>query len=288
VNELLFDPFQFPYMQRALAMVALLGVIGAVVGLHVMLRRMAFFGDALQHTVFPGIVVGYAAGSSTTVLLGAIAAAAATVVLFTFVTRSSRIDQDSLLALLIAAFFGLGVVLVSRGSGFQHDLTVLLFGRILEVSAGQLAVVAAVGTVVVGVLTALHKELLLRAFDPEVSAASGYRASVLDLVVNIAVAATVIVAVQAIGTVLLVAFLVTPIVTGRLLTNRILPMIVIAAAMTTLTGWLALGTSFWWSVHGDVDIAPGAFVVVLLTVVFLVVAAAVAARAALARRRMAA
>src|SRR5205823_13734615 len=164
MTRFLIDPFREPFMLRALLEVLLLGVIGAVVGVHVRLRRMAFLTDALQHTVFPAIAIAFVVGFS--LLWGALAAAALTIVLLVALARRPRVDQASALALLIAVFFAAGVVVVSHRSGYSSDLTALLFGRILDVDARQLVETAAIAAACGAVLAALHKELVLRAFDP--------------------------------------------------------------------------------------------------------------------------
>lgn len=277
VHDVLVAPFGVPAMQRALVEVVLLGVAGAVVGVHVVLRRLAFLTDALQHTVFPGIVVAFLLGQS--LVWGAVAAAALTIVALG-AARRSKVGDDAVLALLTSGFFALGVVLVSRSGGYQHDLTTLLFGRVLGVDRAQLVQTAAIATAVVVALGALHKELVMRAFDEAHARSAGYRVVLLDLLLNAAVAAVVIAAVRAVGTVLLVALVVTPAAAGRLACARPSVMMAFAAAMTGLCGWLGLGVSYELSVERSVDVAPGATVVVCITVGFVVIAAA----ATLARR----
>jgi manganese/iron transport system permease protein len=270
-------------MARALVEVVLLGVLGGVLGVHLLLRRKAFVTEALQHTVFPGVAIAFLTGRS--LLVGALVAAVASVLLLHVLTRNDRVDTDSALALLIATFFALGVVVVSRSDSFQASLTALLFGRVLSVDVRQVAETAVLVVVGLGVLVALHKELVLRAFDPAASAALGYPAAGLDLLLDIVVAVAVVAAVRAVGTVLLVAFLVTPAAAARLWCRRVPSMMVFAAALTAVCGWLGLAASYEGSVHHDLRLASGALVVVAITAGFLVVAGAGALRDGLARRR---
>ncbi len=281
MGRLLLDPFGVPFMQRALLEVLLLAVLGGVVGTHVMLRRLAFTTEAFQHTVFPGVAIAFVAGQS--LLLGALVSAAVAVVLLTMLTRRPRIDPDAALALLIATFFAAGVVVVSRSRSFQGDLTALLFGRILAVDALQLVHTAVIVVVCVSGLLALHKELVLRAFDPLGTAAAGYRMWVLDLVLNVAVALSVVAAVRAVGTVLLVAFLVTPAATARLCCRRVGSMMAVATGVAAVCGWLGLAASYEASVNHGLRLASGATVVLAITAGFLVVAAATRTRTAVAR-----
>ena len=282
LRRVLVDPFTVPFMARALVVVVLLGILGGVLGVHLLLRRKAFVTEALQHTVFPGVAVAFVTGQS--LLVGALVAAVVSVVLLQVLTRDERVDTDAALALLIATFFALGVVVVSKSDGFQSSLTALLFGRILAVDARQVAETAVLVVAGVGVLVALHKELVLRAFDPAAGAALGYPVRRLDLVLDLVVALAVVAAVRAVGTVLLVAFLVTPAAAARLCCPRVPVMMVAAAALTALCGWLGLAASYEASVSHDLRLASGALVVLAITAGFLLVAGIVAVRARLAVR----
>jgi manganese/iron transport system permease protein len=280
VHHLLIEPFAAPYMSRALLMVVMLGVLGGVVGVHVVLRRLAFITEALQHTVFPGVAIAYAIGFS--LLAGAVLAAVVSVVLLTLLARHPRVDHDAALALLVSSFFAVGVVAVSRGRSFQSDLTALLFGRILNVDRAELLDTAVVMALCLIALAALHKELVLRAFDPEGSEGMGFRPLVLDAVVNVSVALTVVAAIRALGAVLLLAFVVTPAAAARLVCRSPAAMMLMAAALAVACGWLALAFSYRASLDWGWRVAPGAAVVSAITLAFVVVAAG---RAAVGRVR---
>jgi manganese/iron transport system permease protein len=283
VRRLLVDPFEAPFMARALVEVLLLGLVGGVVGVHVLLRRLAFLSEALQHTVFPGIAVAFVTGQS--LLVGALVAALVTIVLLGVLARRPRVDPDAALAVLIAGAFALGVVLVSHRRGFQHDLTSLLFGRILAVDTRQLIETAIVTVVCVAVVAALHKELVLLAFDPGGASALGYRTGWLELALNVVVALVVVAAVRALGTVLVVAILVTPAAAARLVCRRVVSMMAVAVAVALVCGWVGLGLSYEASVHHGVRLASGATVVLTLTAGFVLLGAAGAARSAIVRPR---
>jgi manganese/iron transport system permease protein len=284
VHSLLIEPFHTGFMQRALMEVVLLGVLGGVVGVHVLLRRLAFLTEVVQHTVFPGIAIAFASGQS--LLLGAALSGLVSIVLFTLAARRPRLDPDAVLAVLIATFLALGVVVVSRGTGFQSDLNALLFGRILTVGQREVVETAVIAAVVIAVLVLLHKELVMRAFDPTGSAALGYSPFVLDLVVNLAVMLTIVAAVRAVGTVLVVAFIVTPAAAARLVSTRVPVMMVVAAALTSVCGWLGLVVSYEGSVDHGWRLASGASIVLVITLGFVAAAAVRAARRAAGRRRV--
>ena len=262
----LLDPWHAPYMRRALIEMGVLAILAGTVSVYVLLRRLAFIGDALTHSVFPGVVVAFVLGQS--LFLGALVAGVVAAVLVTAVTRSRRIDDDAALGVVLATMFALGVVVVSHQRSYASDLTALAFGRILSVDTAEIIVSAAVAVVVLAVLATLHKELVLRAFDPVATEALGYRVGALDLVLNLAIALVVVAAVKAVGTVLVVALIVVPGATARLLTDRLARMVVIACAITALCGWVGLATSYDISLHHGVGVASGATVVVALTVAF--------------------
>ena len=270
VVGLLVDPFALPFMARALAEAVLLGVLGGMVGVLVVLRRLAFVTEALTHTVFPGVVVGFAVGQTGGVLWGALVAGLASAVLFTVLARRDLVTEDASLAILLTGFFAVGVILVSRRQSYTSDLTAFLFGRILATDTGQLVATLVVFTAVLAVLAALRKELLLRAFDPQGATAMGYRVDRLDLVVNVLVALVVVAGVRAVGTVLVVALLVVPAAAARLLTDRLGTLVMLAALLGALGGWLGLAASFEASLGYGVRLASGATIVLALVGLYLV------------------
>lgn len=272
MSRLLLDPYQFGFMSRALVEVLLLGTLGAVVGVHVALRRLAFVTEAVQHTVFPGIAIAFALGWP--LLPGAAAAAALSVALLVALTTGRRrIDVDSALALTVASFFAVGVVVVSRRSGYAADLGALLFGRILDVSRAEVVETAVIGGLCLLVLALVHKELVLLALDRTQAVALGLPVVVLDAVLYAVTAATVVVAVRALGTILVVAFVVTPAATARLFTRSIPGAMAAAVVVAGVLGWIGLSASYEASVQHGVRLAAGATVVVTYTVGFTLAAA---------------
>jgi manganese/iron transport system permease protein len=281
VSRLLIEPFQVGFMQRALLAVLVLGVLAGAVGVFVVLRRLAFVGDALTHTVFPGVVIAYLAGQS--IFLGALVAGVVSALLLTALTANRRVTADAALAVLLTSFFAVGVVLVSRLDTYAADLSAFLFGRVLAVEPAELAQTCVVAAVVLATLAALRKELLLRAFDPDGAAAMGYRAGLLDLVLNVLIALVVVAAVKAVGTVLVIALIVVPAATARLLVDRVASMVAVACGLGALAGWLGLAISYDVSVERGVRLVSGATIVVILVGFFVLALAAGPARQALAR-----
>lgn len=272
----LVQPFSEPFMQRALLEVLLLGALGGVAGVYVVLRRLAFVGDALTHTVFPGVVVAALLGSS--VALGALVAGVLTAVLFTLLSARNRVAEDAVLAILLTSFFSVGVVLVSRSHSYTSDLTAYLFGRVLFVDRGQLLQTAVVTVLVLVVLGAFHKELLLRAFDPSAAAAAGYRLVRLDLLLNILLVLVVVAAVRAVGTVLVLALIVVPAATARLLSDRLAVVLALSIAVGVVGGYLGLAASYEASVNHGLRLASGATIVIALVLAYLLAFGASALR----------
>jgi len=236
----LTDPLQFTFMQRALVAVVFTGLACGVLGSYVVLRGLAFIGDALTHAVFPGVVIAFAAGQS--VLLGALAVGLVTAAGIAVLSRGRRVSEDTAIGILFAAMFALGVVLVSSLAAYQKDVAELLFGNILGVSRTDLILAGAATVVAVGAIALLNKELALVAFDREMAEAMRYPVFVLDLVM-----------------------LVTPAATARLLTDRLVTMQAAAAAIGAASGIVGLYISFWWNV------ASGGAVVLTATAVFFAV-----------------
>lgn len=277
----LFSAFEAPYMQRALIVVLALSVLGAAVGTHVHLRKQAFLVESLQHTILPGIAIAFVVDGS--LLLGASLAALATVVLFAILNLRPGLDRDSVLALLVTVFMGLGLVIVSSRDGFQRDLTGLLFGRVLATTQQQVVETLVLAALVLVVLALLHKELVLAAFDRVAATSNGYRVAALDLVLNVAVAITVVAAVRTLGTILVLAFVITPVMAARLIARHIGGLMALAACFAVAGSVAGLYFSYRLSVDNGVDVPAGAFAVVCITGLLIVVQAA-AALAGLGRR----
>jgi manganese/iron transport system permease protein len=274
----LLEPFGSPFMQRALAEALLLGAVAAVVSVFVVLRRLAFVSDVLTHTVFPGVVIGFVVAGAGGIFWGALVFAVLSAVLITVLAARDRVGEDASMAIVLTGFFAVGVILVSRRASFTADLTAFLFGRILTVDRQQLVVTAVLGAAVLLLLAALGKELLLRAFDPAGAEARGYRVVLLDLVLNLAVALVVVAAVRAVGTVLVIALLVVPGAAGRLVSDRLLGITLVAVGVAMLAGWLGLVASWQASVNHGLRLASGATVVLVLVALYGLATALAACR----------
>ncbi|WP_163552219.1 metal ABC transporter permease [Candidatus Frankia alpina] len=276
--DFLVAPFGRPYMTRALVEALLLGALCGAVGVYVLLRRLAFLTDAVTHTVFPGVVVGFLVSGRSGIVPGALVCAVAAVALFTAIAATRRVNEDTTLAVLLTAFFAVGVILISRQRSYTADLTAFLFGHILTIDTTDIVVTAVVAVLAGLVLLGLGKELLLRAFDPEWARAAGYRITALDLVSNMLIALVVVASVQAVGTVLVIAMLVVPAAAARLLSERLGVIVAVAVLVGMAGAWLGLATSYEASVGHDVRLAAGATIVLVLVAFYVLVTLGQASR----------
>ena len=266
---MLVDPFRAGFMQRALIELLLLAVLSGVVGVFVQLRDLAFIADALTHTMFPGLAIAFALGHS--LLIGGTIAAVVSAVALTILANDARIDPDAAMVALLTTCFAIGVLVVSRSRSFTADLTALLFGRPLTVDRSQILQTIAIGVVVLLVVGLLGKELLLRAFDPAVATAMGYRVLALDVMLNVAVSLVVVAALRSVGTLLVLTLIVTPAAIARTLTSRLGLMIPTACGVAALASWLGLGVSYDLSVQHDLRVAAGPTIAVGLAMTFFIV-----------------
>jgi manganese/iron transport system permease protein len=271
----LTDPLHYQFMQRALAAAALTGLACGVLGSYVVLRGLAFMGDALTHAVFPGIAIAVAVGRS--ILAGALVVGLLTATGIAAISRGRRVSEDTAIGILFAAMFALGVVIVTSSPSYAKDVFDLLFGDILAVDRADLELTAVSAAVAVGATLLLQKELALVGFDRDMARAMRYPVFLLDLVLLWLITLAIVVSLQAIGPIMVLAMLVTPAATARLVTDRLAVMQAVSAAIGVAAGVIGLYISFWWNV------ASGGAVVLTATGIFFAVFTVVQARERLQR-----
>jgi ABC-type Mn2+/Zn2+ transport system permease subunit len=253
--------FADAYAQRALVEAVLVGALCGLVGVHVVLRRLAFFTMALTHATFPGVVLASLLGLN--LLLGSGAFGVVIVLAVLWLSGRSRSDSSAATGVVLAAGFALGVALMSAQSGFSRDLSAFLVGSILTVQTGDL-VTTAVALVAVGlILAAVGKELVAGAFDRGLLVAQGYRAGALDLLLLLLVQVAIVTSVPAVGTIQSVALIVAPAATARLWTERVTSMTALAVALGVLSAVAGL------TISQSADVAAGASMVLVATALFL-------------------
>ena len=193
----MLDVFGDGFARRALLEAVMVGGLCGAVGVHVLLRRLPFFTMALGHATFPGVVLAALLGIS--LFAGAAAFGAVVVVVVALLGARDRVDDTSAVGVTLSGAFALGVLLLSAQAGFSRDLTAYLVGSIITVQTGDLVTTAVVGAAVLAVLAALHKELVLGAFDRGGLAALGYPVLALDVVLLLLIEATVVTSIPAVG-----------------------------------------------------------------------------------------
>ncbi|HJP41225.1 MAG TPA: metal ABC transporter permease [Dehalococcoidia bacterium] len=259
--DFISDPLSFEFMQRAMIEVVVVGAICGLVGCFVILRGMAFIGDALAHAVFPGVVISYLADRS--IMIGAFIVGGLTAISIGLLARNRRVSEDTAIGVLFAGMFAAGVVIISRNQGFRRDLASLLFGNVLGVSWNEVWFTAGAAAVVALIIFVLLKELQLVAFDPTMARTAGYPVLALDLLLLLLLTATIVISLQAVGNILMLALLITPPATARLLTDRFGRMLALSVCTAALAGLSGLLVSY----HADTS--AGGTVVLVATGLFL-------------------
>jgi manganese/iron transport system permease protein len=257
----LFNP-DLAFLAKALAVAVMSSIVCGVVGAYVVLRGMAFIGDAVAHAVFPGLAVAFVVSGN--LVLGGTIAGVLTAVLVAVFSQNRRLKEDSVIGILFVAAFALGVVVISQAPGYAGSLQQFLFGSIAGIPDSDLWVVGGTAAVVLLVVLALNKEFVTVSLDREFARAMGLPVFWLDLVLYVLVTLAVVISVQTIGNILVLALLVTPAATARLLTDRLGTMMLLAPIIGGLSALAGLWVSWTW------DLPTGGAVVLVLTAVFLV------------------
>lgn len=260
--EILTQPLMYGFMQRGMLASVMVGILCAVVGCYVVLRGMAYLGDAMSHAILPGVAVAYILKGE--ILIGALIAAIVVALGIGFFTRRGTIKEDTAIGILFAATLSLGVALISTIKTYALDLTHILFGNVLGVSDTDLILIAVLGAVVLLTIVLLYKELLVVSFDSVLAATLRLPVERLKNVLLILIALAVVVSMQTVGVGLVAAMLVTPAATAYLLTRRLPAMMVVSAALGALASIIGLYLSFY------LNIVSGAAVVLTATIFFFI------------------
>jgi manganese/iron transport system permease protein len=258
----LIAPLSYGFMQKGMLVAVLVGVVCALVGCYVVLRSMAFIGDAMAHSILPGVAVAYLLKGN--LLVGALAAAVAVALGIGFFSRQGRLKEDSAIGILFAAAFSLGVILISSIRTYAVDLSHILFGNVLGVSDTDLLLTAILVVVVIGAVFLLYKELLVISFDPVLAATLRLPAERLRMILLVLLALTVVVSLQSVGIGLVTSMLVTPGATAYLLTRRLPRMMALSAVLGALASVVGLYASYY------LDVVSGAAIVLTATAFFLI------------------
>lgn len=249
------------FLPRAILVTCVAACVCAVVGCHVVLRGMSFIGDAVAHSVFPGLAIAFVCSGS--LVLGGTLAGVGTAVLVALLSQNRRLKEDSIIGVLFVGAFGLGLVIISWAPGYAGSLQDFLFGSLTGIPASEVPFVLIASAVIVGVFVLFHKEVVAVSLDRESARVAGLPVMALDLLVYISVAGAVVISVQIIGNILVLALLITPAASARLLTNSLGAMIRTALVIGVLSSLCGIYLS--WSL----DLPAGASIVCVVTLVFI-------------------
>jgi ABC-type Mn2+/Zn2+ transport system permease subunit len=256
----LTEPFQYPFMLRALWASLIVGVVCPVLGTYVVLRGMAFLGDALAHIILPGVVLAFLLGLPLVVGalgVGVLAALAINAI-------SSRVDlrEDAAIGVVFAGAFALGVALLSLQRSYAVDLTHILFGDLLGVGPADLRLMGGLGALVLLVVGAFYKELLVLSFDPLLAATLRLPVPFLKNLLLVLLAVVIVMSLQVVGVALVLAMLVTPASAAYLLSRRLPPMMAMAAGFGSISALVGLLLSY------HLNLASGPAIVLVETGLF--------------------
>ncbi len=256
----LFNP-DLAFLPKALAVAVMSSIVCGVIGCHVVLRGMAFIGDAVAHAVFPGLAVAFVLQGS--LVLGGAVAGVITALLVAVFSHDRRVKEDSIIGVFFVAAFALGIVIISRAPGYSGSLQQFLFGSITGIPDEDVVRVGLTGMALLAILAFFHRRLVAVSLDREMARAMGLRTFWLDILLYVCVTLAVVISLQTIGNILVLALLITPAAAARLLTDRLGLMMVLSPVIGASGALVGLYLS--WSY----DLPVGGTVVLVLTAVFL-------------------
>ena len=256
----LTEPLSHTFMQHALLSSVVVGAVCAVLSCYVVLKGWSLMGDAISHAVFPGVIVAVWAGLPMS--LGAFVAGLFCAVSVGFLKNNTRIKEDTLMGIVFAGMFAVGLVMFTKLDTDQH-LKHILFGNLLGISREMLIQTMIICGVILGAVLLKGKDLLLYCFDPSHARVAGLSPKVLHYGLLILLSATIVVAMQAVGVILVVAMLISPGITAFVLCRRFHTMLAVAVASSCLTSFLGVILSF------HLDSATGATIVLLQAITFM-------------------
>lgn len=256
------EPLDYQFMRHALIAATLVGALCGMIGVYVVLRRMAYIGHGMSHAVFGGAVVGYTLGWNFYLVAGGWGFVSA--LLINQVVRARRqVSADAAIGIVTTASFAFGVALISRARSFTRNFEAALFGNLLGISNSDLYLIAATFVIITIAIFFLYKQLMFLTFDPEVAPAYGVPAQWIDTIFALLLAATIIVSIQIMGVTLIAATLVIPPVIARLITSSFSKILVISTALGAGSGVAGVYLSYWE------DVATGATIVLILAGLFV-------------------
>lgn len=261
ISDFIYGLSEFEFLRNALITSVTIGIVAGVIGCFIILRGMSLMGDAISHAVLPGVAISYILGINF--FIGAIFFGLLASVLITYIKSNSLIKGDTAIGITFSSFLALGVILIGVANS-STDLFHILFGNVLAVQSIDMYVTIGVAVLVIVVIILFFKELLLTSFDPLLAKAMGMKVQFYHYLLMILLTLVAVAAMQSVGTILIVALLITPAATAYLFTNRLKYMILLSAGLGGLSSVLGLliGYSFNLAVGSTIVLTAGFFFVV--------------------------
>jgi manganese/iron transport system permease protein len=250
--DILWSPLKYGFMQRSLVIAVLVGLICAIVGSYLMVQRLALLGDAISHSVLPGLALAFLLGVN--IFVGAFLAGILSTVLITWIRTKSPIKEDAAMGIVFSSFFALGITLITTIQKTNKiDLNHFLFGNILGVTTNEVIETSLIAATVLMIVYGLYKELLFYTFDPQGAAAAGLPTQGLNFGLMVLIALTVVASMKAVGVILVLALLITPSATAYLLVPRLHQVMLCGAGIGILSSVSGLYLSYYF----DLPSGPG-------------------------------
>ncbi|MEM6502598.1 MAG: metal ABC transporter permease [Cyanobacteria bacterium P01_C01_bin.89] len=261
-----FEPLQYGFMQRSLAIAVLTGILCAVVGSYLMVQRLALLGDAISHSVLAGLAVAFILGVN--IFVGAFIAGVLSTGAINLIRTRSPVKEDAAMGIVLSAFFALGITLITLvQKDNKIDLNHFLFGNILAVTGSDVRDTAIISVFILAVTVLLYKELHFYTFDKLGAQAVGLPVNLLDFGLTLAIALTIVASMKAVGVVLVLSMLITPPATAYLLVPRLHQMMVLGAAVGVVSSVSGMYLSYFYNLPSGpaiVLVASGLFLLALL------------------------
>lgn len=258
----LTEPFQYAFMLRGLGASLIVGIVCPVLGAYVVLRGMAFFGDALAHIILPGVVIAFLL--DLPMALGALVVGLVAALAINTISQRTDMREDAAIGVVFAGAFALGVALISMQRSYALDLAHILFGNLLGVSVSDLWLMGVLALTVLATIFSFYKEFLVLSFDPTLATTLRLPVKFLNNLLMVLLAVVIVISLQAVGVALVLAMLVTPASTAYLVTRRLPTMMIIASGLGALSSILGLYLSFY------VNMASGPAIVLIQTALFII------------------
>ena len=265
LNDFIQGLLDFQFLQNALITSVMVGISAGIIGSFIILRGMSLMGDAISHAVLPGVALSYMLGSSY--IIGASVFGMASAALIGFVTKHSRLKNDTAIGIVFSAFFALGIILISFARS-STDLYHILFGNVLAVRDSDMLLTAAVLIIVLISVPLFYKQLKLTSFAPTIAKSYGWNISAINYGLMFLLTLVAVTSLQTVGTILVIAMLITPAATAYQLTDKLLVMIVLSTVFGTLSSIVGLYFSYSYNLPSGATIVMAAAVFFIVAFIF--------------------